>query len=492
MRTRGRLCFWFLLAGWLAPAPARSLPAEGSSSSLVKLRVAYQEYDSDSPWKKKNEDTRTGYGCVISPGRILTTADLVRANTLIKVEKGSSGESFTGRVEIADYEIDLAVVAVEEAFFTDLTGVIMEETVSIDQPVKFLVFEESKEVREIPGNIVRITLDDYFFSWLKYLTYGASVSFENRGGGWSEPVFAGEKLVGITMSYDGERQYAKIIPASIIRRFLAGIRPDGYRGFAHPGFEWSDIISPDFRKYLGLLPSAEGVYISRVLGKEGESPWRTGDILLSLDGRRIDSEGYYRHPGWGKMACPDLVQRCHSPGETVALSVFREGRAQAREMKLARFDPEEFLVPHLPVDRPPRYLVVGGLIIQELTRDYLKTWGKEWEDRANKKLLNFYLRRADEPEPGRERIVILNKVLPDEINVGYQDLDNLVLARVNGRPIGRIQDVAAALRSPEGAFHRFTFEEHNQRVILPVETLSEADGRIGRQYGIDRLSRIDD
>ncbi len=480
-----------LLAGLLGPSPAPARAAADPASSLVRLRVAYQDYSLESPWEKGNEKSRSGYGCVLSPGRILATADLIRAATLIRVQKGSSSESAIGRVETADYEIDLAVIRVDdEAFFSDLTGVVMEETAAVDQPVKFLVFEQSKDLREIPGHLVQIALDDYYYSWFTYLAYGAAVNFEDRGGGWSEPVFSGERMIGITMSYNGERQYAQVIPASVIRRFLEGIGPGGYRGFARLGFSWAPAVGPDFRRWLRIPSPDGGVYVKSVTVPE--SPLREGDVLLSLDGKPIDSEGYWRHPDWGRIAFPDIVQRGHFPGETVPLTVSREGAVLGFELSLSRVDPEAFLIPSLPTDRPPQYLVTGGLVIEELTRDYLKTWGDDWKNRANKKFLYDFYYRAEESRPGRERIVILTQVLPDEINTGYQDLGDIVLARVNGKPIGRLRDVAEALRSPLGGFQVFEFEEHGRRAVLPAKALAEADRRIAERYRIPSLSRLDE
>jgi len=98
------------------------------------------------------------------------------------------------------------------------------------------------------------------------------------------------------------------------------------------------------------------------------------------------------------------------------------------------------------------YLIVGGLIFQELTADYLKEWGENWQTKANKKFLYFYTYHAHRPEPERRRMVILNKILPDRINLGYQGKADLVLAEVNGRPISVIGDVKEALNHPEGGF----------------------------------------
>ena len=36
--------------------------------------------------------------------------------------------------------------------------------------------------------------------------------------------------------------------------------------------------------------------------------------------------------------------------------------------------------------------------------------------------------------PGRQEVVVLNQILADEINVGYEDLDNTDVVAVNGQP----------------------------------------------------------
>ncbi|MEA1928364.1 MAG: hypothetical protein U9N73_09165 [Candidatus Auribacterota bacterium] len=453
----------------------------------VRLHVTYQENNYSSPWKQKKAGKRSGYGCVLSSGRILTTADIVKDSTMIKVEKPSGKKYYPGRVEVIDYDVDLAVVSVEdESFFAGLDPVKLDEEIRIDQPVKFLVMENSRKIRAIPGEIVKISVESYFLGLNKYLTYGAAVNFEDRGGGWSEPVFADGRLIGLTMSYNSQKQYAKIIPAAIISRFLATDLPGGYRGFAHHGFVGAGVRDPVFRKYLQLSPQAGGLYISSIYpGGSADGILEEGDVLLSVEGSPIDVDGYYDHPDWGSIDYRDLFSRFHCPGDEIEVEVLRGGKKLARKMKLSRLEKSDYLIPPYSGGESPEYLIIGGLIFQELTADYLKEWGKKWRTKANKKYLYYYTYRSRRPEPGRRRIVILNKILPDRINLGYQGISDLVLAEVNGLPISEIGDVNKALKHPEDGFHRFTFEEFDREVILPVDTLPEADRRIGEQYGID-------
>lgn len=472
------------LAGVLPSIPAA--PAPAPEPSLVRLRVAYQEAAYSSPWKRKREESRSGYGCVVAPGMIITTADIVKDATMIKVEKRREKRYFEGRIKVIDCDVDLAVIAVdEESFFGDLPPLELDQGAELDQPVQFLVFEEPDRIRAIPGSIVKVSVEDYYLSPDRFLVFGAAVNFEDRGGGWSEPVIAGGKLVGLTMSYNGQRQYAAIIPAAIIARFLGSIDEDGYRGFPDEGFAGFPTRAPALREFLRLPEGSGGVYVSSVFPRgSADGVLRGGDVLLAVDGRRLDVEGYYEDPRWGSLDYRDLFTRFYSPGDRVKLELVREGEAIEVEMVLRRWLPEDYLVPPYSCGSPTEYLIVGGAIFQELTLDYLKEWGSQWQLRADKKLYYQYYYNSRRTTPGRERIVILNRVLPDEVNLGYQGLEDLVLAEVNGHPIAKIGDVARALLHPERGFHRFTFEEFDREIIFKVSDLEGADPRIALQYGI--------
>ena len=53
---------------------------------------------------------------------------------------------------------------------------------------------------------------------------------------------------------------------------------------------------------------------------------------------------------------------------------------------------------------------------------------------------------GSEPTPERPRIVLLTSVLPDAANLGYQDLRDMIVDKVNGQPIGSMDDLAPGVR----------------------------------------------
>ena len=101
-------------------------------------------------------------------------------------------------------------------------------------------------------------------------------------------------------------------------------------------------------------------------------------------------------------------------------------------------------------------MVVGGLVFEELTRPYLGAWG-DWARRAPPRLLVAIDREPDEAGTEPQRIVLLSSVLPDAANLGYQELRDLIVERVNGRPVASLADVRRALAAPERGFHVVDF-----------------------------------
>ncbi len=491
MNSPGKTFVFFLgLAGFLISAPVR--PAPDPEPSLVKIHVAYQEPDYSRPWNRKREESRSGYGCLVAPGKILTTADIVKDATTLKLEKRGEKSYFPGRIAVVDYDVNLALIAVDDdSFFEDLLPLELEEQVKPDQPVQFLVFEEPDRIRAIPGTIVRVSVERYYLGLNRFLILGAAVNFEDRGGGWSEPVLTGGKLAGMTMTYNGRRQYAGIIPAAIIRRFLDAAGEEGYAGLPHEGFSGSPTRAPALRRFLRLPEEAGGVYVTSVYPRgSAAGVLREGDVVLAVDGRALDAEGYYEDPLWGRLDYRDLFTRFYSPGDRTELEVVRDGEVIRAEMDLRRWLLSDYLVPPYSRGEETEYLIIGGAVFQELTLDYLKEWGSNWPHLTDRKLYYHYYYNARQSGPGRERIVLLNRILPDQVNLGYQGLEDLVLAEVNGRPIEKIADLAEALEHPERGFHRFTFEEYNREIVFRVSDLEEADARISRQYGIPRLSML--
>ena len=84
---------------------------------------------------------------------------------------------------------------------------------------------------------------------------------------------------------------------------------------------------------------------------------------------------------------------------------------------------------------------------------------------------------------------IRDRVIPDAINIGYQNLSNAVVLRINDQSINSLIDVSEAFLKPKNKFHRIDFLPGSERMsaVLPEEKLEESNQRIKNNFRIPKL-----
>ena len=105
-------------------------------------------------------------------------------------------------------------------------------------------------------------------------------------------------------------------------------------------------------------------------------------------------------------------------------------------------------MPNTQYDRAPTYYVVGGLVFQPLTLNYLNIWGEQKDVPTNLANYYYYGRRSK----NRKQVIVLTKILGDEINANYGDFIYKVITQVNGREISSMEDLVRAIEFNEGRF----------------------------------------
>jgi hypothetical protein len=148
-------------------------------------------------------------------------------------------------------------------------------------------------------------------------------------------------------------------------------------------------------------------------------------------------------------------------------------------------DRDEF-IPETIGSEPVEYLIAGGLVLQELTGDYLRAAGENWKLQMSPRLVYYYLHQDKLARRPGDHVVLLSMVLPDSINIGYQEFHDQVVTAVNGRPIRNMTDVFRAV-DDAGGLRRVTLLGCGVDLALDDATLNEANRRIAQQYRIPRL-----
>src|SRR5439155_24101341 len=135
------------------------------------------------------------------------------------------------------------------------------------------------------------------------------------------------------------------------------------------------------------------------------------------------------------------------------------------------------------LDQPPRYFVLGGLIFQELSRQYLKEWGPNWQREAPQRLVYFDHFQSELFPQRNRRIVILSQVLPANSTIGYDDLAYLTVTKENGKEIKSLDELAAAVKEPINGFIKNETEEEPKQIYLDASQCTAEAQEPQANYG---------
>jgi hypothetical protein len=424
---------------------------------------------------------------LVVPGRKILLASTAFGNhLLVEAQKLGSEARTVARVELVDQEGPLALVAVDDpAFWEGLAPLPLADHAPGEGDVTILRWQRSGLLDAFPGTVRQVRSGRHGLSQTSLLTL--EIGCGTDGLGDSEVVIAKGRVAGLVSGRAGDAYAA--LAAPVLARFLAGAAKGDWRGFARAGLAWQDLTNPALREWLGLRPGETGIRLTRVArhGSAG-GVLKPGDVVLELDGRRLDPTGYYEHPLYGRMLFALLFSDGRQPGETMPVEVLRDGQRLGLQLPLRAMRPEQDRVPPYVFGRGPDYLVVGGLVFQELTRPYLGAWG-DWARRAPPRILVEMDREPEDVGGEPKRIVLLSSVLPDAANLGYQELRDLIVERVNGRAVARLADLRQAFAAPRGGFHvvEFVAGQGAARVVLDAAEAREATTRLRQAYGVEKL-----
>jgi S1-C subfamily serine protease len=480
--TLKQSCAAIVAAMVFAPAAwaAERQPLAGAfESSVVLIEATFKAYDYFQPWNKPTRSVRKH--ALVREGReLVTTAQDLADRTLVRAQKRGRGRWYNAEVKWVDYHANIALLTVDsDAFWDGLTPAPVGDSVPRQDSFDIVRWRDGNlEIRR--ADFSKFTVSEGAMSSAPRIHL--ELNTELNGLGWAEPVLAGGKVVGLTVSKGGS--VCNVMPMPFVTRILTAQEAGRYPGLGFFEFVWQRAENPATLEYLNLEGEPRGAIVIDVPDpKVRDSALERFDVILEVDGFPVDMQGDYRDPDYGYLMIEALATRRHFAGEKVPMKVLRDGKVIDVEYLLPQASYDIDLLPRHSFDREPEYLIAGGLVFQPLDQSYLRGWGEDWRRRAPFRL-SYYASEQSTPEV--PSLVILTQVLPDPVNVGYQQFRNLVVRKVNDRPIRRLEDVAEALKNPKDGVHRVEFQpgEGLQRLLLDAERLDEATARVLQRYGI--------
>ena len=469
-----------------------SAAAKQKQLALVRVNVTGQSYDYFRPWQKKAPFSKRALGAVLPKGRVLVTADLVANQNYVELERAESGEKTAANVRVIDYEANLALLEPTEKSFLD--GIkpleITSDTVVGDRLAAWQL-EPTGALLATEGLVTTVQMTPYPIDIGQFLTYRISIPMQYRENSYTVPLVKNNKLAGLLLRYDSRSQLLDAIPAPIITHFLKEADTQDYRGFPSGGFSFFPTRDPQLRDYAGEKGKG-GVYVTNV---EPGTPamkagLQVGDIVTGIGNHELDENGNYVDPLYGKIEFTNLLTAHAYAGDVVPLHIQRSGKPMQLNLTLEHRDAKDYVSPPYYLDQAPRYYVVGGLIFQELSRQYLKEWGANWQREAPQRFVYFdHFQSELFPERNR-RIVILSQVLPANNTIGYDDLAYLTVTKVNGKEVKSLDDLAEAVKHPVEGFIKIETEEDPKQIELDATQVAAEAPALQENYGISSLQRL--
>ena len=479
-----------LIAAICGNAPAADAKA-AKKLSVVRVNVTNQPWDFLRPWGKRPPFSRRAIGAVLPGGKVIVTAEMVANSTFIELESPEGGIKAPATVDVVDYEANLALLKTEDTEFIKGYEPLEITTARIGDNLAIWQLEATGTPLVTPGTLTSIEASRYPVSDAPLLVYRLTANLQFRDSSFTMPVAREGKLVGILMRFDNNSKNAELVPTPVIEHFLKDAADGAYGGFPRAGMGFASTRDPMFRRYLGLNGGG-GVYVTQVLkdSPAAKAGLQEGDTILRAAGEAVDQDGNYDDPDYGKLAVSHLLSTKHFTGETVKLSIVRKGEKQDLDIVLDHRGPEDYVSDPYVIDRAPRFYILGGLVLQELSRQYLKEFGNDWAKRAPDDLVYIDRYQSDLYPDGGRKVVVLSRVLPSDATIGYEQLRGLVVTNINGVPLKGLADVPGALAKAENGLHKVEFGSDPGRIWIDAAA-AEALGPVLKQsYRIPTLQRL--
>jgi len=448
-------------------------------NAIIHIEVTSKAYNYIQPWERSERKVYKS-GVVVEGRQIITTADGLADQTVIRLKKQGDGLFSLGRVAWIDYQADLAAITTDEKdFWTGLQPARLADPVPIAGQVRILRWRDDV-LENRQGEIERLAVENSVLSFVS--APALKIDSTIPGAGYGEAVTVGDKLIGLACAQGGDAVTA--IPSSFIAPILQAEQAKTYTGLGYFDFTWDAAENPLNLDHLKLPGPARGIIVKETGLKPGVvSPVHPRDVILQIDGFDIDAEGNYRDPQYKKLSLENLSSRGKWAGMDCKLKIWRDGKEQDIVYKLPKAEYTDELVPEQLFDQDPEYVLAGGFVFVPLSEPYLRSWGPTWRQHSPFRLFYYNMAKVT---PERSQRVVLSQVLPYPANIGYEGLRNTVIDEINGMKIRRISDIVTALKSPVGGFDVFKFEsgEPVQEAVLDASKMDEATQEIMAHYHI--------
>ena len=465
--------------------------------SVVKVFSKSTRVSTDNPWKRDAGSENSGSGIWLGDQRVLTNEHVVRYTTELSIQPYESAERVPADVVFTSPEMDLAIIQVDEEFpIEGLTPAqFSQQLPALQSKVQVYGFPEGGDSLSVSEGIIsRIEYRPY-----SYEEYGMRIQIDaainpgNSGG----PAYVGDEIVGIAfqkLSHSDNIGY--LIPSEEVLRILEVAEAGSDVRKPTLPMVYQRLVNPDLRRKLGLDRETTGVWVRKLVQVEEDYPVQVGDILTHIAEHEIDNNGNARLSDDLQVFFECFVLRLLDGG-TVPITLLRGGEKLSVDAP-AWIPPRPLLVPLK--GGYPDYFVFGPIVFTtayDETLSALETALQSDDPRVRRIVAGrlrfmmkqespFIARRGDLPEFDGEELVLVAKMLPHRVTVGYGSPYMQVVQQVNGVRIRNLRHLVAVIRDLGDEFIEIEFDGPGESIVLERANLIEATDEVLLNYGIAR------
>ena len=442
--------------------------------ALVKVYTSHQLFDYLSPWQYGQSANSTATGFIIDGERIITNAHAVLNSKFLQVRKEGDSKKYKAVVKFTSEEYDLALVEIEDkSFFKGTVPLKLGTLPEIQEKLTVYGYPlGGDKLSTTQGIVSRMEHNTYTLTNRKFLIgqTDAAINSGNSGG----PVVSKGKVVGVAFAgLNSADNIGYFIPVNILNNFLEDIKDGKYDGSPLLGVEWLELESPSHRRMLGIEDKTGGILIKKVFKNSPfEGVLQKNDVLMKLDNYPIEYDGTIE---FRKNEKTDFsyVNQQKKYGDNLSYEIIRDKKIKTGQVKLNKKDIEYTVVTEVTIETPPSYMVYGGLLFEPLTSNYMAG--------VIEKLGSVYDR--EELYKDYKELVVLVRVLPFDVNLGYTDAVNQIIVKVNGEKYKDFKDFAQKVKNVKSGF--IIFENDNgDEIVLDVKEVEEQREALMQNYNI--------
>ena len=442
--------------------------------ALVKIYTSHQLFDYLSPWQYGQSANSTATGFIIDGERIITNAHAVLNSKFLQVRKEGDSKKYKAVVKFTSEEYDLALVEIEDkSFFKGTVPLKLGTLPEIQEKLTVYGYPlGGDKLSTTQGIVSRMEHNTYTLTNRKFLIgqTDAAINSGNSGG----PVVSKGKVAGVAFAgLNSADNIGYFIPVNILNNFLEDIKDGKYDGSPLLGLEWLELESPSHRRMLGIEDKTGGILIKKVFKNSPfEGVLQKNDVLMKLDNYPVEYDGTIE---FRKNEKTDFsyVNQQKKYGDNLSYEIIRDKKTKTGQVKLEKKDIKYTVVTEVTIETPPSYMVYGGLLFEPLTSNYMAG--------VIEKLGSVYDR--EELYKDYKELVVLVRVLPFDVNLGYTDAENEIIVKVNGEKYKDFKDFAQKVKNVKSGF--IIFENDNgDEIVLDVKEVEEQREALMQNYNI--------